>query len=69
VPDRLRITFGPVAPAGFDVTAFAVGLDNPRWLYVLPNGDVLVTKAKSEKVAGELPPEKLDGVRASDTSS
>jgi glucose/arabinose dehydrogenase len=55
----------PVAPAGFDVTAFAERLDNPRWLYVLPNGDVLVAEAKSEKVAGQLPPEMLEGLRAS----
>jgi len=26
------------------VRAFAVGLDHPRWLYVLPNGDVLVAE-------------------------
>jgi glucose/arabinose dehydrogenase len=26
------------------VTAFATGLDHPRWLYVLPNGDVLVAE-------------------------
>jgi glucose/arabinose dehydrogenase len=37
----------PTAPPGFQVTAFASGLDNPRWLYVLPNGDVLVAEARS----------------------
>lgn len=37
----------PKAPAGFRVTRFAGGLDNPRWIYVLPNGDVLVSQAKS----------------------
>src|SRR3546814_3787870 len=31
----------PQAAAGLAVTAFATGLDHPRWLYVLPNGDVL----------------------------
>jgi glucose/arabinose dehydrogenase len=32
----------PVAAAGTVVSAFASGLEHPRWLYVLPNGDVLV---------------------------
>jgi glucose/arabinose dehydrogenase len=35
----------PVAAAGLSVNAFATGLDHPRWLYVLPNGDVLVAEA------------------------
>ncbi len=35
----------PHAPAGFTVTRFASGLDHPRWLYQLPNGDVLVAEA------------------------
>lgn len=34
----------PRAPAGFTVTAFARGLDHPRWVVVLPNGDVLVAE-------------------------
>jgi glucose/arabinose dehydrogenase len=34
----------PTAAAGFAVNAFASGLDHPRWLYVLPNGDVLVAE-------------------------
>ena len=37
----------PTTPWGFRVTAFATGLENPRWLYVLPNGDVLVAEARS----------------------
>jgi glucose/arabinose dehydrogenase len=37
----------PVAPAGFKVTPYASGLDHPRWLYVLPNGDVLVAEAST----------------------
>jgi glucose/arabinose dehydrogenase len=44
----------PVAPTGFRVTLYADGLDYPRWLYVLPNGDVLVAEARTEKVAGKL---------------
>jgi glucose/arabinose dehydrogenase len=35
----------PVAPAGFTVTKFADGMDNPRWIYVLPNKDILVACA------------------------
>ena len=35
----------PTAVAGFRVTALARGLDHPRWVYVLPNGDVLVAEA------------------------
>jgi glucose/arabinose dehydrogenase len=32
---------------GFTVTAFAAGLDHPRWLHVLPNGDVLVAETNA----------------------
>jgi glucose/arabinose dehydrogenase len=38
----------PKAPAGFKVTRFAAGLDSPRWLHVLPNGDVLVAESTTE---------------------
>ncbi|MDX6752276.1 sorbosone dehydrogenase family protein [Geminicoccaceae bacterium 1502E] len=34
----------PVPAPGLAVTAFATGLDHPRWLHVLPNGDVLVAE-------------------------
>jgi glucose/arabinose dehydrogenase len=34
----------PVPAAGVQVKAFASGLVHPRWLYVLPNGDVLVAE-------------------------
>ena len=37
----------PQAPAGFRVQPFATGLDHPRWLLVLPNGDVLVAESNS----------------------
>ncbi len=36
----------PTAPAGFEVTLFADGLDNPRWLHILPNGDVLAVESR-----------------------
>ncbi len=39
----------PTAPAGFVVTEFARDLVNPRWIYVAPNGDVLVAEANTEK--------------------
>lgn len=35
----------PTPPHGFTVTRFAEGLDHPRWLYELPNGDVLASEA------------------------
>jgi len=35
----------PMAADGLAVNAFATGLDHPRWLYVLPNGEVLVAEA------------------------
>ncbi|HEX7777244.1 MAG TPA: sorbosone dehydrogenase family protein [Parvibaculum sp.] len=37
----------PTPAAGLAVKAFASGLDHPRWLYVLPNGDVLVAETNS----------------------
>ncbi|MBV9879765.1 MAG: sorbosone dehydrogenase family protein [Gemmatirosa sp.] len=44
----------PVAAVGTRVTAFATGLDHPRWLLVLPNGDVLVAETNG-------PPRPQDG--------
>jgi glucose/arabinose dehydrogenase len=38
---------GPTAAPGTAVAAFAQGLDHPRWLYVLPNGDVLVAETNA----------------------
>jgi len=37
----------PVAARGLAVKAFAGGLDHPRWLTVLPNGDVLVAETNA----------------------
>lgn len=37
----------PTAAAGMALTAFAQGLDHPRWIYVLPNGDVLVAETNA----------------------
>jgi glucose/arabinose dehydrogenase len=44
----------PVAAEGVTVVAFARGLDHPRWLCVLPNGDVLVAETNA-------PPRPEDG--------
>ena len=37
----------PLAAKGLTVAAFARGLDHPRWLHVLPNGDVLVAETNA----------------------
>lgn len=44
----------PTAAAGLAVNAFATGLDHPRWIHVLPNGDVLVAESNA-------PPKPEDG--------
>jgi len=44
----------PVAATGLGVKAFATGLIHPRWLLVLPNGDVLVAETNA-------PPKPDDG--------
>ena len=47
----------PTAAEGLVVNAFADGLDHPRWLYVLPNGDVLVAETNA-------PPREGGGLKA-----
>jgi glucose/arabinose dehydrogenase len=37
----------PAAAAGLAVTSYAADLAHPRWLYVLPNGDVLVAETNA----------------------
>ena len=44
----------PIAAKGTQVSAFASDLDHPRWLFVLPNGDVLVAETNA-------PPKPDDG--------
>ncbi len=48
----------PTPATDLQVTAFAESLDHPRWLYVLPNGDVLVAETNA-------PPGKsgIDGIK------
>ena len=54
VPDVVGWPAGaaPKAPAGFTVSRFAEGLDHPRWLLALPNGDVLVAEAAAPPSQG-----------------
>lgn len=42
----------PVAADGLKVSLFAAGLDHPRWLTILPNGDVLVAESRAPKTEG-----------------
>jgi glucose/arabinose dehydrogenase len=73
-PDRSLIPVVQVAPAigwaegqvpqgaaGTRVQLFASGLDHPRWLYVLPNGDVLVAESNAPKRPQSVPSRK--GIR------
>jgi glucose/arabinose dehydrogenase len=48
----------PSAASGMTVTSFAADLDHPRWLYVLPNGDVLVAETNAPER-----PEDKKGIR------
>jgi len=43
----------PTAAPGFAVNAFATGFEHPRWLYVLPNGDVLVAETNAPPRPGD----------------
>ena len=38
----------PTAPAGFSVSRFAEDLNNPRWIYAAPNGDVFVAETNTK---------------------
>ncbi|MGH8107304.1 MAG: PQQ-dependent sugar dehydrogenase [Arenimonas sp.] len=49
----------PIPAAGTRVEAFARDLDHPRWLYVLPNGDVLVAETNAPPR-----PEQKKGIKA-----
>ena len=48
----------PLAAPGTQVQAYARGLDHPRWLYLLPNGDVLVAETNAPAR-----PEDAKGIR------
>jgi len=49
----------PTPAAGFGVTAFARGLDHPRQVLVLPNGDVLVAEANKPKTETTPGPKRM----------
>ena len=53
--DRWKAGEAPVAAPGLIVERFSEGLDHPRNLYTLPNGDILVAETNS-------PPRKMGGV-------
>jgi glucose/arabinose dehydrogenase len=53
----------PQAPEGFKVTALARGLDHPRWVYTLPNGDVLVAESNKPPPAEGAKNVHSDGLR------
>jgi glucose/arabinose dehydrogenase len=57
----------PQAPPGFTVSLYADGLDYPRWLYVLPNGDLLVSESRTEPdtLSGVTDAEALRGLKES----
>ena len=60
----------PTAPAGFTVAEYAGKMDSPRWIYVAPNGDVLVAEASTipmsamKKVAAKLELDKSRSLRS-----
>ncbi|HTZ69880.1 MAG TPA: sorbosone dehydrogenase family protein [Acetobacteraceae bacterium] len=43
----------PIAAPGLQVANFARNLQHPRWLYALPNGDVLVAESESPRFGGD----------------
>ena len=49
----------PIAAPGLKVNALVTGLDHPRWIHVLPNGDVLVAESNAPPR-----PEDNKGVKA-----
>jgi len=49
----------PVAPAGFTVQALATKLNNPRQLYTLPNGDIIVVESQGPNYEGVNRPKDL----------
>ncbi|MEX2173946.1 MAG: sorbosone dehydrogenase family protein [Pirellulaceae bacterium] len=65
----------PTAPPGFRVTALARDLESPRWITVLPNGDILVAQSrtlpkpekKAEAPKSEEDKKKAEGMKKSKT--
>jgi glucose/arabinose dehydrogenase len=63
VPDVVGWPAGaaPKAPPGFTVSRYAEGLEHPRWLLALPNGDILVAEAAAPPSHGD---QTNTGIRA-----
>ncbi|MBF9237017.1 sorbosone dehydrogenase family protein [Hymenobacter sp. BT683] len=61
----------PTAPAGFVVAEYAAEMQSPRWIYVTPNGDVLVAESSTvptttpRKVVAKLNLDKSKSLRPS----
>lgn len=55
----------PIAANGGQVTAFATGLHHPRWLYELPNGDILVAESDAPQCRRARAGASVAGFRAS----
>ncbi|MBC7743531.1 MAG: sorbosone dehydrogenase family protein [Flavobacterium sp.] len=55
----------PVAPSGFKVNRFAYNLVSPRWMYVCPNGDILVAEANTELTGVKMMGARLLGITKS----
>jgi glucose/arabinose dehydrogenase len=55
----------PVAPSGFSVNLYADSLDNPRNVYVAPNGDIFVSEANTEAKAFKKLGAMIKGITAS----
>ena len=53
----------PVAAPGFRVQAFASGLVHPRWIYRLPNGDILVAETNGPPKPANLDKKAEGGIR------
>ena len=51
----------PAVPQGLQVHALATGLEHPRSLYVLPNGDVLVVESNGPKAPVNRPKDIITG--------
>jgi glucose/arabinose dehydrogenase len=48
----------PLAAQGLTVASFAADLDHPRWIFVLPNGDVLIAESNAPPK-----PDDLKGIK------
>ncbi|WEK33950.1 MAG: sorbosone dehydrogenase family protein [Candidatus Pseudobacter hemicellulosilyticus] len=59
----------PQAPQGFTVTLFANKLDNPRWIYQAPNGDIFVAESATQKSLAQKAKDEVSGKTKSQAGS